>query len=247
MDTTNRATLLGDSVDVRASLSRLHAHITKGPLPLKAACFLVCAVALGVDTFLSLSNLVTVHWFELIVTIDAAIFALIGMMLEAHQNPYAKRCQRWMNTWVKMLGRVWGRGIFYVVASGIHMRLAGTLGFVLGLLFLACGVASLAVSRVAAGKLQVLHERVVAGHTDDIVYIRQVFNRYDKDATGFLSVPELAAAARELGSEFTAQELVAIFEYMDADADGKIAFEEFERWFIGGTDVAYSRIPLPFV
>ena len=45
-----------------------------------------------------------------------------------------------------------------------------------------------------------------------------MFNKYDTDHNGALDKPELAAVAKELGSEFTSNELVAIFRLLDEDA-----------------------------
>ena len=65
------------------------------------------------------------------------------------------------------------------------------------------------------------------------VYCKQMFNKYDTDHNGALDKPELAAVAKELGSEFTSNELVAIFRLLDEDASGKIEFKEFEDWWTG--------------
>jgi len=76
------------------------------------------------------------------------------------------------------------------------------------------------------------------------VYVRQVFNRYDKDDNGYLSPAELASACKEMGSGFTTSELVAIFDYIDADGGGKLSYTEFEAFFTGKTKVNFSAVAL---
>ncbi|GBG26849.1 Calmodulin [Hondaea fermentalgiana] len=241
--TSRSATLLGDSVEVRTRLEYIKDRITKGPVPLKGICLVSCCVAIAFDAFALIADFFTIHPMKFILTLYAATFAFLGLLLEFN-HMYCGPLKAWINVWLKLLTRVWGRGLFYIFAGGIHLSLKGLFGYLCGFTLLGSGIACLIVSRVASRKLTKLHDRIVQGHTDDLVYVRQVFNRYDKDNNGSLSVPELAACCKELGTDFAANELVAIFEYLDKDFSGKLSYEEFERWWTGADSVAYDRVPM---
>lgn len=162
------------------------------------------------------------------------------------QNVFLSGLRRWLNTWCKFLDRTWGRGLLYAFTGFAHFSTGHVGGYVLGALLLALAAACWGVSRQASAKLGGLHRRIIAAHTDDLVYVRQVFNRLDVGGTGALSSAQLAAAAKELGSDFTPAELVAIFDYLDADFDGKLSYEEFEAFWTGRSSdvIAWDRIPV---
>jgi len=237
------ATLLGDVVEIRAALNKVKETVLKGPMVLKMSCVVVCIVAIAFDFFSVLADVVALKPFQLVITMYAGTFAFLAALLE-FQHMYFGPLKGWINIWLKMLTRIWGRGIFYILAGGIHLSIGGLIGYLCGALLVCCGVACLILSRIATRELNELHDRIVKEHTDDLVYIRQTFNRYDKDNNGTLSIPELAACAKELGTEFTPPELVAIFEYLDQDFSGSISYDEFERWWTGASEINYDRIPL---
>mmetsp|Transcript_18848 Transcript_18848/g.36991 ORF Transcript_18848/g.36991 Transcript_18848/m.36991 type:complete len:251 (-) Transcript_18848:298-1050(-) len=242
-DHSRTATLLGDTVEVRTRLEYIKDRITKGPVPLKAICAVSCCVAIGFDAFALIADFFTIHPMQFLMTLYAATFAFLSLLLEFN-HMYCGPLKSWINVWLKLLTRVWGRGIFYVIAGGIHLSLKGFFGYLCGSALLVSGIACLIVSRAASRKLTALHDRVVQSHTDDLVYVRQVFNRYDKDNSGSLSIPELAACCKELGTDFTANELVAIFEFMDKNFTGSLNYDEFEHWWTGAESVAYDRVPM---
>ena len=57
--------------------------------------------------------------------------------------------------------------------------------------------------------------------------LKEVFNRFDKDASGLIDMAELRAAASELRLTSSEEELNALMQKVDTDGDGKISFEEF--------------------
>ncbi len=176
-------------------------------------------------------------------TAYAGGLALLGAMLEFQQMFPGLR--KWMNTWLKLLNRTVGRGLLMICTGGLHLATRNTAGYVFGSLFLAGGVSLCIVSRVASRKLNTLHNQMIAGHTDDLVYVRQVFNRIDVENSGYLTPAQLASAAKELGSGFTAAELVSIFDYLDEDQDGKLSYDEFERFWKGDLeDLSWDRIAI---
>jgi len=56
---------------------------------------------------------------------------------------------------------------------------------------------------------------------------RQVFEMFDKDGSGHISVPELKDAFRKLGQRLDDDEFDAILQEADLDGDRHIDYEEF--------------------
>ena len=75
-----------------------------------------------------------------------------------------------------------------------------------------------ALQEAAAGKL----------HAD---VCEKVFLRYDRDRDGAVDVGELRAMCMEMGVLLSEAELRAAVHVLDADGDGKIGYEEFQRWW----------------
>lgn len=57
--------------------------------------------------------------------------------------------------------------------------------------------------------------------------IQKVFNLFDDDQTGKISLRNLKRVAKELGETMTDAELLEMIERADADQDGEINAEEF--------------------
>ena len=57
--------------------------------------------------------------------------------------------------------------------------------------------------------------------------IMKVFNLFDDDGTGKISLKNLKRVAKELGETMTEAELLEMIERADADQDGEISPDEF--------------------
>lgn len=57
--------------------------------------------------------------------------------------------------------------------------------------------------------------------------IQKVFNLFDDDSTGKISIKNLKRVAKELGETMTEAELMEMIERADTDMDGEINPEEF--------------------
>ena len=57
--------------------------------------------------------------------------------------------------------------------------------------------------------------------------IKKVFNLFDDDQSGKISLRNLKRVAKELGETMTDAELLEMIERADNDQDGEINFEEF--------------------
>ncbi|GLE00684.1 hypothetical protein PINS_up009472 [Pythium insidiosum] len=73
---------------------------------------------------------------------------------------------------------------------------------------------------------------------DGSVDFRAKFDHYDADKSGFIELPEFQTLVEELGVAATPERMAAYLEEFDRDGDGKVSFEEFQRWWTK-TDVQY--------
>ena len=70
--------------------------------------------------------------------------------------------------------------------------------------------------------------------------IRKVFNLFDDDKTGHITLKNLKRVARELGETMSEAELLEMIERADTDEDGEISPDEFyvimtKKTFVGHT------------
>ena len=85
-----------------------------------------------------------------------------------------------------------------------------------------------------AGKIEALvtvifektRQRTV-GAEDEGKHMHKLFQYYDLDNSGALSIPEFKQVLTNLGCTFTALEIQSVFDYFDKDHSGKINMEEF--------------------
>eukprot|EP00931_Biecheleriopsis_adriatica_P049212 TRINITY_DN28461_c2_g1_i1.p1 TRINITY_DN28461_c2_g1~~TRINITY_DN28461_c2_g1_i1.p1 ORF type:complete len:519 (-),score=101.28 TRINITY_DN28461_c2_g1_i1:143-1699(-) len=77
------------------------------------------------------------------------------------------------------------------------------------------------------------------GHTIDLESlsqrIGQVFDRFDKDASGSLDRHELHSVFRTLGPNFTPKQIQTFCKRLDQSHDGQVDRAEFLKWIIAGS------------
>merc|ERR1719478_1703026 len=66
---------------------------------------------------------------------------------------------------------------------------------------------------------------------NNLCYLKQEFDTYDEDRSGYIDVKELRELLEKLGEELTEEELEQAFKELDADGSGEIEFFEFVEWF----------------
>ncbi|XP_051127308.1 probable calcium-binding protein CML18 isoform X1 [Andrographis paniculata] len=66
--------------------------------------------------------------------------------------------------------------------------------------------------------------------------VEKVFNKFDANGDGRISLNELAAVLNGLGSPTSADEIKRIMAELDTDGDGYIDFKEFKAFHCGGGD-----------
>merc|ERR1712151_1394486 len=66
---------------------------------------------------------------------------------------------------------------------------------------------------------------------NNLCYLKQEFDAYDDDHSGYIDVKELKELLEKLGEELSEGELDQAFRELDSDGSGEIEFFEFVEWF----------------
>ncbi|CAD7925551.1 unnamed protein product [Amoebophrya sp. A120] len=65
----------------------------------------------------------------------------------------------------------------------------------------------------------------------NLCYLKQEFDMYDEDSSGFIDLDELRELLQKLGEDLSEEELHQAFKELDQDCSGEIEFFEFVEWF----------------
>jgi len=66
---------------------------------------------------------------------------------------------------------------------------------------------------------------------NNLCYLKQEFDAYDADRSGYMDVKELKGLLEKLGEDLNEEELDQAFRELDSDNSGEIEFFEFVEWF----------------
>jgi len=66
---------------------------------------------------------------------------------------------------------------------------------------------------------------------NNLCYLKQEFDAYDADKSGYIDVKELKGLLEKLGEELSNEDLAQAFKELDSDGSGEIEFFEFVEWF----------------
>ena len=199
---TSTSTALLPTETARKEADVARKQLTFGLVWLKTICAVSCVGLVVVDVFELMTEASDFEWYKFISTIYNMLFACIGLLVEC--SPIF--CTRWFREailmWIKLLSRVFGRGLLYILIGGMHLAAQDNLwGILSGCVMLGCGILSLISARIIRRRLQSLHEKIVSEHTHDRATIKITFDAQDVDGKGELSATSLAAVARTLGSK----------------------------------------------
>jgi len=233
----------GATAAAKKEASKAWIFLTQGPQVLKVYCFAACAACLVVGIIQMIGNIL--NPFHLIVSFYATFFAGVGMALEGTGLCCNRHCKTRVEHWTKIFARVWGRGILYLLISGMQFAQGGWEAYLVGIAMVLAAVFSFCLSFYASRKLRSMHTKMLSEYTasTDPAAVRDAFNRMDADNSGTLEKEELAVLCRQLGVDVNPNELVAIFDMLDSDSNGKVSFDEFLALFGKGAKAGAKAGP----
>mmetsp|Transcript_68466 Transcript_68466/g.121570 ORF Transcript_68466/g.121570 Transcript_68466/m.121570 type:complete len:154 (-) Transcript_68466:63-524(-) len=96
----------------------------------------------------------------------------------------------------------------------------------------------------AAEREELIKLREAAAKAEPVMKrLLKIFDQFDKDATGTISVEELTRVLQKLDPErFTAEECDAVFAAADANDDGLVDYEEFCEWLLEETPAPMNEL-----
>jgi hypothetical protein len=84
--------------------------------------------------------------------------------------------------------------------------------------------------RMTREELQVMADHMQI-HVHNLCFLKQEFDQYDQDQSGYIDLRELKSLLKKLGEDLGDEALDAAFKQLDADGSGEIEFFEFCEWF----------------
>jgi len=159
-----------------------------------------------------------------------AIMAVLALVIFTVEVASWSSCLHSANAYIrarfKFLSTVLGRGIFLFFCAAVGLahwawwRSWLETGVASVALF-ACAVLNIAYGKVALEKFK----KLKAGLKGD------AFAKADLDHSGTLNRAELVALCERLGVPLNRREFELMVRTLDADGDGEVSTEEFERWY----------------
>ena len=67
---------------------------------------------------------------------------------------------------------------------------------------------------------------------DQNAHIRQIFRAFDAKCCGFITLDDLISALREVGLQTPLATATQVFAEVDANQDGRVSFQQFERMLL---------------
>lgn len=242
---------------------RFKRWLRDGPAALKFTCFGACAFSVVVAGSQVLKDTFAKPFIfqPLAVALYALIFALAGCLVEGCSLTAlaswksGRKLKSRIEYWAKFLQRVWGRGAFYLLIAFVQFGQGTGWSILAGIGMLCCAVFCFITDYFVSKHLNELSQKLLVSYQskmgdfsakeeglqrEKLEYVRVVFNKMDADGSGYLDPSELGVVAKELGSEFSSDEMQAIFNMIDDDGNGQISFEEFAKWWFGATVINTS-------
>mmetsp|Transcript_49074 Transcript_49074/g.88733 ORF Transcript_49074/g.88733 Transcript_49074/m.88733 type:complete len:827 (+) Transcript_49074:152-2632(+) len=84
--------------------------------------------------------------------------------------------------------------------------------------------------KMTKDELQAMSERLNI-HPSNLCFLKQEFDLYDEDQSGYIDARELKGLLKRLGEDVSDDNLDQAFRDLDSDGSGEIEFFEFVEWF----------------
>lgn len=238
-----------------------------GPLALKIICFGSCCFCLVVafGEFMKAAFGKNFEFVDAAVAVYAFFFAFMGCLAEGasltalEKFTITRKMKRGFENWCKFMQRVWGRGIFYLFVSFMQFAQGSAWGIMAGIAMFVSAILCFIVSKLLSRRLNKLSDEMLAAYSSKMAdstfakkyeeleqekraHLLGIFSEMDTDSSGDLSPAELTIVVKNLGADFTDEELLAIFNQLDTDGNGSVSFEEFASWWFGTRAVSASWV-----
>lgn len=172
-------------------------------------------------------------WTILSIVISLFIYAiaLLSLVLEGRfmcTNPLGIRAHlRSALTRKNRIFRfVWGRGLLYIVAGGLSSCLVLVPSMMAGIFMAVVGLHCVVLGAYSARMFYLLRDSL---KDDD--YLAEMFNRYDFDGDGYITLPEFVNLLSKLGMDLDDRIGIKAFHAADVDHEYKISFQAFQTWW----------------
>jgi len=241
-----------------------------GPAALKLVCavsnIFCCVIAVGEILKHWIAREEEEHTFStIVVACYALFFSFCGLMVEGSsltwigQFKFGRKFKSRMDHHCRFLQRVWGRGFLYLFIGFVQWGMYTFWSAIAGISMFVCAVLCFITSYLMAKRMNALTSELLKGYQQDMAsgefqkkyqkideekraYLKKTFDKMDADKSGFLDKSELGVVCKELGCEFSNEELNAIFMVLDEDGNGELSFDEFANWWFGTRAVNFSLI-----
>jgi hypothetical protein len=214
-----------------------HRYLTEGHPAMTTANFLcgIATAAVGIQMFIRCPK-GTCPRGDRVIYAYLVFYGLLIMLMElvACFLSAFKVVQRRIEKWAKFLGRLWGRGLFYIYVGILLVCIDMVFARITGCVLILLGIFGIVASRFAAERVKKLRRLIKnTNKTDDPEKIREFFDMYDTDRSGYIDKTELKELSSMLGFPLEGTQLEGAFHSLDKDQNGKIMYDEFVRWWTG--------------
>ena len=172
-------------------------------------------------------------WTILSICLSLVIYAiaLLGLVLEGRfmcSNPLGIRAhlRSALTRKNRVFRFVWGRGLLYILAGGLSCALFLLPSIVAGLIMVTVGAMAVLTGGYSSRKFYSLRDSL-----KDEDYLASIFNKYDYDGDGFITLPEFVNMLSFLGMDLDDRFGIKAFHAADINHDYKISYEDFQSWW----------------
>lgn len=200
-------------------------------------------IAAGV--FGLVTYLVRLHFILVVIKVYQIFFGILSLVVETSRYYNLFNIKVILHRWAPVLELTIGRGMLYILTSGLALASDWTIGEALpGILLALCGIFNIVWGIKAAIKVKRLFEKLrteIREESGDdgtcILLIQKKFAALDLNGDGRLSKEELDIGCKTLNIDLAEGELDTIFNLLDPKNKGYIGIDEFEHYWYGSKDL----------
>lgn len=212
----------------------MRTFVTEGYKSLRVLCF--CGgLAMTFSGFLGMFNILSP--FRMLIETYLCMAGILVTVLEMKKCFLSDLFMDKIEFWCKFLTRTWGRGFFYMFIGSIALSQWTLLNVLIGGYMVVMGAACVSLGWNTAEQINTLKHQLQKGEEvpvqePDSAMVKETFQKFDTDKSGYIYPSELKSVCRDLGMDLTDGDVEAAVRYMDTDSAGRIEFAEFKKWWV---------------